>query len=548
MKRIKKAISVFLSAITVFAFCAVGVRVSAADHCAYTPIIHVQGYPGLYATKADGTRYKPIDGDDDSENTVNAVKALIPDLLKAIATNDYDAYCDKAYEEVAKIYAPLAPNLDGTMPEGTGVDFSWSASSIPASHGSGTLYRYVYDTRLSPLDIADDLNAFIETVKAKTGHSQVVLTARCVGTNVALAYLYKYQRPVNYAGIKNAVFVYGGLGGFSHLEHILSGTVKLTDDGVYYFSKNGFSGFHDFEGFGGGELGEFLFQTIDLLRTTGGLNVTCQLVNKIYDKVKDKFIARVLKDYYGVSLTQVSAIVENYEAYKSYVFQEPGDLEKYAYFIGKADEYHNTVMAQRDAMLKELDALGKPVYFIGDYGDQAAPISEEANYAGDSYATLTRQTLGATVSTVSGTLSKSYIAAQKAKGLEKYISPDKQVDASTCLFPDRTFIVKNLHHNVNTPAQYALICRLAYSAEPLTVESMPEYPQFLNCPSDTASVFVPAKAKNENDTDWGSYDREAIEGTVGFLKKMIDWITALLQKLYRIFSGQWMLDLMQKQA
>lgn len=548
MKKSKKYLALLLSVIMIFASGGGLCQSLAADHCAYTPVVYIHGYKALAVKNADGTVTYPIDGNDDSSRTTEMVKALLPDLLKAIATNNYDDYCEKAYQSVSSIYKDISPNPDGTLPENTGVDWSWTPASVPAAHNANSFYTYMFDIRRDPLEIADDLHAYIETIKAKTGHDKVVLASRCIGTNPTLAYLYKYERDNGYADVEKCIFVYGGLGGFTHLEHILSGKIKITDDGLFYFSKSGFGGLSDFEGMGSGELGEFVFETLDMLRTTGGLNVTCSLVNKLYAKIKDKFLARVLKDYYGTSLTHISAMTGNYEAYKSYIFQEPGDLQKYAAIIEKADYYHYNVLPQRDAILKEMDAMDKPVYFIGDYGDQAAPISEESNLVGDSYSTLARQTLGATGSTVSGTLSNAYVNGQKAKGLERYISPDKQADVSTCLFPDQTWVVKNLHHDVNVPGLSRMIHTLAFTPERLTVNSLEDYPQFLNCPDPNCAQFVPAQEKNANDTDWGSLDKDAVDGTFSFLQKMLDFLKDLLIKIYNVISMQWVVDMIKKPA
>ena len=546
MKSSKKLLALLMTLVIIFPIGGGCFQALAADHCAYTPVIYIHGYKALAVRSADGAVTHPLDEDDDSERNVEMVKALLPDLLKAIATNNYDDYCDKAYAAVSQIYKDISPRPDGTLPENTGIDWSWTPASVSAAHNAGSFYPYLFDIRKDPLEIADDLHAYIETVKEKTGHSRVVIASRCIGANVALAYLGKYERENSYAGVEKTIFVYSGIGGFTHLEHILSGKIKITDDGLFHFSKSDFGGLSDFEGMGSGELGEFLFETLDMLRTTGGLTVTCALVNKIYEKIKDRFLARVLKDYYGTSLTHLSAITDNYEAYKQYIFQEPGDLEKYAAIIAKADDYHYNMLPLRDVMLKEMDAMDKPVYIIGDYGDQAAPISEESNLAGDSYSTVFRQTLGATSSTVAGTLSKSYIAAQTAKGLGNYISPDKQIDASTCLFPDQTWFVKNLHHNVNVPGLSNMIHTLAFAPERVTVNSLEAYPQFLNCPGASCTVFVPALAKNENDVDWGSQDKEAVEGTVSFLKRVIDWVVELIKKINHVVSGEWVVDLLKK--
>ena len=46
-----------------------------------------------------------------------------------------------------------------------------------------------------------------------------------------------------------------------------------------------------------------------------------------------------------------------------------------------------------------------------------------------------------------------YIAQQTEKGLERYISPDKQIDASTCLFPDYTWFFKGVAHGYYSLAE-----------------------------------------------------------------------------------------------
>ncbi len=54
---------------------------------------------------------------------------------------------------------------------------------------------------------------------------------------------------------------------------------------------------------------------------------------------------------------------------------------------------------------------------------------------------------GATCSKIGETLPADYIEQRKEEGLGEYISPDMQIDASTCLFPETTWIVKNVHHD-----------------------------------------------------------------------------------------------------
>ena len=75
------------------------------------------------------------------------------------------------------------------------------------------------------------------------------------------------------------------------------------------------------------------------------------------------------------------------------------------------------------------------------------PLFEDNDIASDALASLEHATFGAKVAKVGTTLSDEYIAERVSEGKGKYISPDKQVDVSTAIFPDTTWVVKNCHHN-----------------------------------------------------------------------------------------------------
>ena len=112
-----------------------------------TPIVYVYGYRGIYVYNEDGTYYTPIDEYAPKENTdgdiVSAsVSELLPLFAKALATDNYDEYCDRALELLAPIYAEIKPNPDGTVPANTGCGWSWTIPrtrrSAPASRGRST--------------------------------------------------------------------------------------------------------------------------------------------------------------------------------------------------------------------------------------------------------------------------------------------------------------------------------------------------------------------------------------------------------------------------
>jgi len=502
----------------------------------YTPIVYVYGYTGVYVYNDDGTYYTPIDDTAPPETTDSdiisaSIGELLPLFAKAVVTDDYDEYCEKTLEALTPIYDEIRPNPDGTVPANTNCGWSWSYNSLKANPGRNDYYAYRWDTRLSPLDAADDLNDYIEAIKQKTGADKIVLVSRCAGTEVAASYLYLYQKDIGYSGIEKSIFIGSALNGFDFFELIASGNITVPDEALYRFTKY----YKILEQIEDNEIYEFINSMLGMLETTMGLKVTISLVEKIYAKIKDKLIAPFLKSYYGISLGQVASIKDHYEEYKSYVFSEEGDLEKYSAIIEKADYYHYNVQAGVPEMLKEMNDSGTPVYIVSNYGEQMYPIGEISNMAGDKYANVTDTSFGATISTVTGTLSDSYIASREAAGYGKYISPDRQIDMSTAMFPDQTWLIKNLDHNYNGNDVYGIVITIART-DGITVDTLEEYPQFLNSVNDNSGL-VPAQAVNDNDIDWNAYEEEAKEGTSDFFTIVIAFFRNIVLKVIEFIQG-----------
>ena len=193
-------------------------------------------------------------------------------------------------------------------------------------------------------------------------------------------------------------------------------------------------------------------------------------------------------------------------------------------------------------MLQEMDAADTPVYAIGGYGEQQYPIGDCADYVGDQYVNVGKQTLGATVARMTETLSDAYIAGREAAGYGKYISPDKQVDASTCLFPDHTWIVKNLRHDFNNSDVYNMVIAIALT-DGATVETVEGYPQFLNAREDH-TVMEPMQAVNANDIDWAAMEPN-LSGPTGLIAnissvfaRIILWFRSLFARITAAFTGK----------
>ena len=524
-KTLQKVLSCFLAVCLM-----VPVLALSAAALPRTPIVYVHGESAIYATREDGTRYAPREEYAD-ELISEVVPELAPEFAKAVLSNDYTEWSAKALEAIAPIYEPIAPHPDGTLPEDTDILWHWSPETLSPDNRFNS-YVFWWDLRRSPLDVADDLNEYIQAVKAKNNADQVVLASCCAGTCEAAAYLAKYGT----GDVAKVIFACNSLHGFTFADLSLSGNVTLSGSALYRYLQ-------EYDLLGGLDDGitSFLMATLKTLNREATADEIFDLVLKVYDKIGDCFIAPYIRQYLGIALGDVSTVDEHFEDYIDYVFPTQELKTEYAPIIAKAKEFHETVQKPLDEMLREINANGVPVYFIANYGEQAYPVGELSDYVGDQLQSAYMQSFGATTAKVPETLSDSYIAKQTEKGLDKYISPDKQIDASTCMFPDQTWFIKNLRHSYENTAIESLIDAIAHT-DNITVDTLEAFPQYLNCVEDYSAV-EPAKEVNANDIDWASLEPPQADektsffvGVVAFFAKIVAFFSRVIRFVRRIFG------------
>ena len=127
---------------------------------------------------------------------------------------------------------------------------------------------------------------------------------------------------------------------------------------------------------------------------------------------------------------------------------------------------------------------------------QGLPVSEASNTSNNDYLIDARYASGGAVCAPLGkTLDEAYIAAKEAE--RQYISPDKQIDASACMFPEYTWFIRDMGH-VDYPIGDStdLILTFADSEEQLDVQSLEKYPQFMKY-SYADNTLTPVKENAE---------------------------------------------------
>jgi hypothetical protein len=232
------------------------------------------------------------------------------------------------------------------------------------------------------------------------------------------------------------------------------------------------------------------------------LDISLDLFQLAFDNIKDNILPRCIRASFGTFSSFWSMVpAYRYEEAKAYVF---GGLEdEYKGLIEKMDDYYYNCQLKITDVLKELEQAGVGIGFIGKYNTPNLPVYESAYQQGDLMADTNKGTFGATCADYGQVLSEEYIASIADK---RFLSPDKVIDASTCLFPEKTWFIKDLWHNVFPETIDPLILKFVRSGGEMTVFDDPQWPQYVSCDRKTYAV-TPEVTYEEPGFAFGTFKR-----------------------------------------
>lgn len=554
--RIKKAVSVLLCAAMLFSCFAV-ISFAQTCNCSNVPIVYVFGKHELYCCDDDGN-YIPDENGGKILNTANnfdyaeMAKELVPLFAKAYVTHDWAEYSEKFLEKVLPVYEGRGCDGNGDVidyvhyrldPEDV-TALGWYAGATHGYH-MGYNSNFFYDYRESPILVAQKLDAFIQQVKEHTGHDKVVIVTRCQGANIVTAWLQLYESgeesvyvspedmPAEpFESVYKLVFIDSSADGIDSVEEFFSGQLRTDTDALYRFLS-----LYDLKDILGEDLGGLAVTVIDMLKETYGIDLLAGGLQNIYKEFAPAVISPMLRAFYATCGGVLACINNDFDKAIDFIYPTDELKAEYAGLIEKATYVNRNVTVRTHEILKNAEAAGVKTAVFAEYGTQVPPLGPDCEYPGDNMTALYDQSFGATCSKITEKFSDKYIAAQTEKGLERYISPDKQVDASTCLFPDTTWIIKNADH-VFPEAIHVLA--LNFIREDYDVNTSAAYPQFLNyTPRDAyEGSLAPMQEKNPNDVEWGTLSGlEKGEATTTILQKIIDFFTSLVRTIINAVKG-----------
>ena len=371
-----------------------------------------------------------------------------------------DMACDKNGDSVANVSVKEYPLAMSNYPEAL-EEFKTYGESEPGivaqaadEIGAENVYYVTYDWRLDPYTIADKIDAHVDLALNESESDKVNIVCCSLGGVMTLAYLDEY----GYDEVNSCMFLSSTIYGSYVASDALSGNV-----GFYPEILNNFlaSSVPDVQ---------WLWTILDITGITNGL---CEFINGLTQDYKAQIYEETMRDSFG-TMPGLWAMVQpdEYEAAKQFVFGD--DIAEYAGLIERTDKFQN-FMKNRDEFVKQMMADGVIVTIVTAYGSPVIPVYDRAYVDGDVVLESELMSAGATIAPFGKTLGDDYVAADPTK-----LSPDRKIDASTCLLPENTWFIKGAPH---VPCRYGseladMLFWLMYSETQPTVTSNELYPQF----------------------------------------------------------------------
>lgn len=516
-KNFKRALSVMLAALLILTL--VPFSVFASDgkcDCDDVPMIYLYGRQDTFDDPSSPDRRNIREITD--EQLSELVKGALPSLSKALVTNNYDDYCRYLIDGIIGLLGEFSCDKEGNVKDNSGIDYGWSADNpdtLGDWHRGNNVYQYVfcYDARLDPLEIADDLKIFIDTVKKVTGHDTINVLSRCMGCEYAMAYFVKY----GWSDVETFVQNCSSANGTTAMSEIFAGKLELNDAAIDRFIAEDSVEYE--------EATRIVVALLNQLKTLG---IATKTANRIIKKIVPKVVPEALLGTYGTCPGYWSMVSkEDYRDAMNLVFN--GREEEYSVLIEKLENYDKLVRSRTDEILVQMHNDGVKLCNIVKYGYQIQPFTVSYNTQSDDKISVYHQSYGAATSDYGTTFSDAYIKAAQKNGTDAYISPDKTIDASSCLFPETTWFMKDIRHN-NFPgcvnALYIAACR---SEEELTIHDDARFPQYMRHYYWEDSL-VPLTAEN---AELHQYTTNVFTAIRNFMKMVMNMIKERLSSIFR---------------
>ena len=371
-------------------------------------------------------------------------------------TGNWKIFADKLYEIIEPVYRELRLDGNGNITNGSHVQNLVKPKAHMGDYGIQE-FQFTYDSRLDPYENVEKLNNYIDEVIRVTGKSKVNLIGRCLGTTLVSTYLTKY----GCGKVETAIFYASAFNGVQEMDDFFTNNIYFDPARIEYYINHQSDVDND---------GYYLINSgWTALKSLGFTGLGVQTANDVWRKTAPYLMARLVRATYGTWPGHWAMISSGaYEKAKEYVF---GDCkEEYAGMIKKLDKYQKEVMSVWPQTLKRLvEKDGLRIAIFAKYNSPLMPLSKMSGQQADGTVELRTMSLGADSAPIGTTFTSEQLREKRAQGKGQYLSADDMVDASTCLFPDYTWFLKDVPHNVYPKTINRLFMTILHSKTQVTV-------------------------------------------------------------------------------
>lgn len=494
--RIRKLLSCLIAAVLL---CGAFVPCLAMAAGESVPIVYVPGFMStdLYLDTTDpdkGLAWPPA-----TEDILNVMKGAVPALARYAVDRNADKLCDAVIPLVNAMFDAVELDAEGNPKGNTGVIFSYPPEEMVKKGG---VYIFHYDWRIDPLEIASQLNEFVEYIRQSAGSDKVSIQCHSLGGVITLTYLTRY----GLEKVKNVVFNSTAIFGESFNGGLLSGEMKLSGDAIVKYMRYAFNSV---------DAKALLNGIFEILGKAGLLDLISDRGNKLLEDLSPRAVPESVAPLFAGWLTIWSMIPDEFiDGAMKYIFEDVWPDGSHDGLKAKIEAFNAEIRPHKTEKLLALNEAAN-VFVIARYGWSSIPVTPYYKNQSDGTIDLKYASFGATAADYGETLSDEYLAGADAA----FISPDKSIDASTCLFPEQTWFVRNLPHSEHNQGIDALVDTLVRAEGQETVASLSGYSRFMVSEGGglTADPGVPAK-------------QTLLDRIKAFFQKIIDFFRNLFKR------------------
>lgn len=479
-KNMKRVLAILLVCLTIIPFAASALSVSAEEKLDL-PIVYVAGKFTYIYNKDETKRLYPLETPL-ADTIMNNRSKFALDIM----AQNWNALSNDIYNTVAPEYKELVLDGNGNIQNGSHIK-PVPEPKVKTSNFKLEDYMFTYDSRLDPYYNAQLLNAYINKVLIATGKQKVNLIGRCLGTTLISTFLTVY----GCSKVETCIFYAAACNGVCMIGSFFAGDI--------YFDSNVLMDYLTYEIYDEGGLSSTMKAVIDSCNEFGLLGMGTIGANFAYEKMATTLCPRLQLAIFGTWPGHWAMINKDYYNRAKQVTLP--DTKTYAGLITKIDKYQNNVINNFKDTLQKCVNKGMRVAIVSKYNTPIAPTFSCSKIQADGTVELETMSFGAFSNGMGDTFSSSYLRIQKRAGKDKYISKDLMVDASTCLYPDYTWFIRDVAHDAYPSEINQLFMEIFHSSKQYTITTNSKYPQFVsyNSAKDKISEITgPIEDSNAN--------------------------------------------------